>query len=324
MKFRTGFLIFLLSMLVLCGCNDDVFIERLEASQTEFRLPMLGGAFDVDLSHGDWRLDRVAVNHIDVDGEMIEEDLGVQRSGPLSLEGKGRAIHSNDNFALSVSRPHDDFLHVYLSQSVATREMLVELFLANDYEEVVITIVLEPCGGYRFDRIEYGQVYGVSGEGAVEEGWKVLFTNEGEANVSQEWAVFNDDAARTVSFPASTIQSEDIPNAMWYDELMKYVEEPFEVPLPEPFLLGGGLQFNGLKAPFATKDIKLSAELPDDKVAFSFAPGTTMLTVYWGYVEYWVDYTIWLVHDGGGKPLSFTGSMCSKTYDGTWIRTLDR
>ena len=132
MKFRTGFLFFLLSMLVLCGCNDDVFIERLEASQTEFRLPMLGGAFDVDLSHGDWRLDRVAVNHIDVDGEMIEEDLGVQRSGPLSLEGKGRAIHSNDNFALSVSRPHDDFLHVYLSQSVATREMLVELFLAND------------------------------------------------------------------------------------------------------------------------------------------------------------------------------------------------
>ena len=188
----------------------------------------------------------------------------------------------------------------------------------------MITIVLEPCGGYRFDRIEYGQVYGVSGEGAVEEGWKVLFTNGGEANVSQEWAVFNDDAARTVSFPASTIQSEDIPNAMWYDELMKYVEEPFEVPLPEPFLLGGGLQFNGLKAPFATKDIKLSAELPDDKVAFSFAPGTTMLTVYWGYVEYWVDYTIWLVHDGGGKPLSFTGSMCSKTYDGTWIRTLDR
>lgn len=324
MNIRSNILLLTLSLLALWGCNDDVFIEKLEASQTEFRLPMLGGVAEVNLSHGDWILDRVAVNHIDVDGQMIEEDYGIERSGALYLKGKGRAIHSNDHFSLSISRPLDDFLYIYLSQSVATREMLVQLFLVNDYEEVEISLILEPCGGYRFDRIEYGDVYGVSGDGAVDEAWKVILTNEGDSNIYQEWNVFNDDASRTVRFPASTIASEDIPDAMWHEELMKYVDEPFDVPLPEPFLLGGELVFNGLTAPFVTKDIRIPAELPDDKVAFSFGPGTSVLTLYWGYVEYWVDYTVWLVHDDGGKPLSFTGSMYSKAYDGAWVRTLDR
>mgnify|MGYP003462408475 CR=1 FL=1 len=66
---------FIVTLLVLsAGCNDDVFIERLEASQTEFKVPSLGGKFEIMFSHGDWNVERIAVDRVDVDGAIHEEN----------------------------------------------------------------------------------------------------------------------------------------------------------------------------------------------------------------------------------------------------------
>lgn len=311
---------FITLLILSAGCNDDVFIERLEASQTEFALPMTGGTVKVQLSHGDWRLDRVEANHIDCRGWVRDEDSEEQYS-VISLKRLGSARHESNFYQFVLERSDRNSLEMTVGQSMNTEETLFELYLTNDYEEVVVTVTMEPCGGYVFDRIEYGDVTYVSPEGMVEEGWKVVVNNATDSPLVQEWEVFNENACRTINFPANTIKSSDIPY-VWYDTLMEYLKEPFSVPVPEPFLARGNISLAGLTVPFTVRGMNLPVDLPDDRVMAVLEPGERTLTVYWGYDQYSVDYTIWLKHDDGGKPLSFSGSLTSKTCNGYWVKLI--
>ena len=54
-------------MLGLSSCNPGIFIERLEMPEAEYVIPFTGGCAEIVLSHGDWEIERVAVNNIDVE-----------------------------------------------------------------------------------------------------------------------------------------------------------------------------------------------------------------------------------------------------------------
>ena len=71
---RPSTLILLASLFILQGCNPGVFIERLEASQSEFVFPMTGGKAEISLTHGDWIMERVAVERVDAEGWIIDEN----------------------------------------------------------------------------------------------------------------------------------------------------------------------------------------------------------------------------------------------------------
>lgn len=307
------------TLMLSAGCNPDVFVERLEASQAEYALTMLGGRVEVEMNHGDWMLERVSVNRVDVYGKVTEGGT-VKENAPFCLKDYGRAEYSSSYIDFTLERNDDRHIMLDVGNSLSVKETVISLHLADGYEDVEISVYVAPCGGYVFDRIEYGDITYISSEDMVEEGWRFTFDNVSDGPVVRKFPVFGENAVRTVVFPAYTIGSDDIPHAEWYDELMGYVGVPFEVPIPDAFLEDGNLVFSGQTVTFGVRDITLPLELPDAEVDAVFQPGRSTLVVYWGYEEYAVDYTVWLRHNGGGRPLSFSGTFTSKAYTGEWVK----
>lgn len=308
-------------MILLSGCNPDVFVERLELSQHEFDLPMTGGSVDVSATHGDWTLERIAVNRVDVYGTVFDEG-GEHKSSSLCLKGLGRAIYEGEYIDFELERDALDHISMTVSQSVDTKPRLIELFLVNDYRTHVVTVNVSPCGGYRFDRIEYGEPRDILVD-CIEESWSLVLNNDSDAPIEQEFPVFDSEVVREINFPAYTIKSETIPEPQWFDELMKYLEGPFDVKLPDACLSDGRLTFiNDDTLTYSFGSSFISGEMPDDVVKVAVEQGSYTLKVFWYYDTYTVDYRIWLRSEEGGKPLSFSGEMISKVYTGKWERLL--
>lgn len=315
---------FIVTLLIFsAGCNGDVFIEKLEASQTEFEVPSLGGQFKIELTHGDWNVERIAVNRVDVDGIIREESCEEVR-GPLRLNGYGQADFTGSLTSFNVSRAKDEEVIMTFGPSKSIAEVQIDLYLSNDYQEVVVSFVQEHCTGYRFDRIEYGAITEHSNN-QYEDGWTEEFYNDSQAYLFKKVSVFNDDVVRIVSFPANTVHSYDIDIENWPDQIMKYVGEPFDVPVPDPCLDGKELTFSGQTVRYSWDDVYIPVVLPHTTREFVVSPmETVLLDMRWGYTEYVVDYTIWMCHDNGGQPFSFSGSVRSKTHDGRWTSSITR
>lgn len=307
--------------MILAGCNPGVFIEPLEVSQSEFHFSMLGGRAEIQVSHDDWILEKVTCNHIDEWGWITEN--GHEYYSAITLKGPGSAFHESNFGSFTIERFPDNRIVIDLGQSFLPEETLVELYVINDYSEIVITVTQDECTGYRFDRIEYGDVTYVSSVNKVEKGWSLNFNNEGDSVLEQDFPAFTEDAVRTVYFPAGAVQSNSL-YLEFYDTLMKYVSEPFSVPVPAPRMGAEGLVFDGDMAPFDYKGSTFPIELPDERVSCSFEPGWSVLDMYWYVEEYHVDYTLWLCHDGGGAPIFLTGTLQSKSYTGEWEKILKK
>lgn len=317
-SFRFLPILFVFPLLVLAGCNPDVFIEQLEASRTDFTFPMTGGEAEVRLTHGDWMLERVSIDKVDAQGWITHEG-GKDEYGALYLKDRGKVRYSSEFHDFEIVRDTDDHMLMNFGQSVDVSSRLIELYLVNDFEEVVITVAIEGCCGYSFDRIEYSDVtYNHTGQ--YDEAWALNLSNDSDAVLVQEFDVFNDDAHWTVDIPAGAVSSEDIPHPQWYAELVRYLDgEAFAVPLPSPYLENGVPVPGDVEIPFSYGEHNVDTVLPDDKVRVELPPGKSLLRVFWEYEEYGVEYTVWLKHENGGKPLSFSGTMHSKTYTGRWV-----
>ena len=308
-------------VILLPGCNPDVFVNRLEVSQHEFNLPMTGGSFEVSATHGDWILERIAVNRVDAYGTVFDEG-GEHRFSSFCLKGLGKAIYEGEYLDFELERDALDHMTMTVSQSFDTDPRLIELFMVNDYKTQVVTVNVSPCGGYVYDRIEFGEPRNVLVD-CIEERWSLVINNHSDALIEQEYPVFDADIIREINFPAHTVMSELIPEPQWFDELMKYVEAPFEVIVPDSCLSDGVLTFDDgdiLEYSFGVSPFM--GEMPDDVVKAAMDPGSYTLKVFWYYDTYTVDYRIWLRSEEGGMPLSFSGEMISKAFTGKWERLL--
>lgn len=289
--------------LVAVSCNPDVFIKPLDVSKSEFDVPFYGGSVEVQVSHGDWELERVAYNHIDIG--FIED-------------GDGVMWYENNFIRLHLSRPQPSRLLLTIDDSVNTDPSLVEIFISNGYESEVISIKVGACSGYSFDRVEYGEPVVVSPEDAYELVWSKTVNNSSAMPMNWESQVFDDRFCRTLWFPASTVMSGDMPYVMWYETLMKFVGEPFDVPVPDSFLSGGALSFSDGNVEFSYDKIVQPVVFSQSNASVSLAPGSNTVKMYWGYVEYEVPYTMWFTHSGEGRDLYFCGKFTSKAFNGKW------
>lgn len=282
-------------MLGLSSCNPGIFIEPLNASRTEYIIPFAGGAADVTLSHGNWEIDRISVNNIDVDAPAGDD--GVMR-------------HESRFMAFRLSRPSDQTLSLVLERSVDPDAVAIDIHISNDFQSLTVPVRIEACRGYSFDRIEYGEPFDMME--SFEEVW--IKTIESPAAMEWECDVFSEKFCRKICFTASSVTSEDVPEAMWMDELVKYVGGPFMVCLPDA-LGGEGLE-EGL-VEFSYKETLVPLAVPTDKAVIGLTPGKNTVRMFWGYVGYKISYTVWFRHPQGDE-LSFSGELVSKTHDGRW------
>ena len=296
--------IIILTLLAALACNPDMFIEPLDVSEAEFDVPFYGGSVEVQVSHGDWELERVAYNNVDLG--FVED-------------GDGVLWHEDNFIRLHISRPQPSKLLVKVDESVNSDASLIQVFIGNDYESEVVTVNVGPCSGYRFAGIEYGDVQVLTSDDAYEVGWSKSVSVASAQTIAFD--VFEGGASRTVFFPAATVVSSDMPYAAWYDTLMLYVDgEAFEVPVPDALPVAGGLVFSGETVEFGYTQVHMSMpELGAGETAMvSLAPGLNEVRMMWGYVEYRVPYVITFAHSGEGRDLTLRGEFTSKAHNGKW------
>ena len=290
--------------LLLVSCNPGVFIEPLDVARAEYDVRFYGGTVEIDVTHGDWELDRVAYDNIDLG--FVEDADGV--------------LWHEDNFIhMHISRPQPSKLWVTIDDSVNPEAGLIEIFIKNDYESEVVTINVSPCGGYAFSHIEYGDVQMLTPSDAYEEGWRKSVKNSTSSPLSQTFDVFEGGVSRTVFFPAATVVSADMPYAAWYDTLMQYLDgESFEVPVPDALPVDGSLTFSGEEVEFGYSAMEIPMPELDEQAKLTLAPGVNEVRMMWGYMEYKVPYVLTFTHSGGGRDLTLCGEFTSKAYNGKW------
>ena len=295
---------YVIAGLLLVSCNPGVFIEPLDVARAEYDVPFYGGTVAIDVTHGDWELDRVAYDNIDLG--FVEDADGV--------------LWHEDNFIhMHISRPQPSKLWVTIDDSVNPEAGLIEIFIKNDYEAEVVTINVSPCGGYAFSHIEYGDVQMLTSSDAYEEGWRKSVKNSTSSPLSQTFDVFEGGVSRTVFFPAATVVSADMPYAAWYDTLMQYLDgEAFEVPVPDALPVDGSLTFSGEEVEFGYSAMEIPMPELDEQATLTLAPGVNEVRMMWGYVEYKVPYVLTFSHSGGGRDLTLCGEFTSKAYNGKW------
>lgn len=305
-----GFIIFVtmkrLILLLICAmsaasCNPGVFIEPLVVEGTKYDVPFSGGSVVIDVSHGDWEIRNVTIDHVDAwwvsDGSMR---------------------HESNFMSFEITRPQSSRLVFTLDESVNSDPSLIQIFVGNDYESEVVSVNVGACCGYSFDRVEYGVPVAVSEADAFEQVWSRTVNNGSGQPMDWECPVFDESFCRTIWFPASTVVSDDMPYVMWYDTLMKFVGESFDVPVPAPFLSDGALSFSGEEVEFSYDKMVQPVEFMQSNAAVTLSPGNNTVKMYWGYVEYKVQYTMWFKHSGNGRDHCFTGMFTSKTFNGKW------
>ena len=295
---------YVIAGLLLVSCNPGVFIEPLDVARAEYDVQFYGGTVEIDVTHGDWEVYRVAYNYIDLG--FVEDADGV--------------LWHEDNFIrLHISRPQPSKLWVTIDDSVNPEAGLIEIFIKNDYEAEVVTINVSPCGGYAFSHIEYGDVQMLTPSDAYEEGWRKSVKNSTSSPLNQTFDVFEGGASRIVFFPAATVVSADMPYAAWYDTLMQYLDgEAFEVPVPDAMPVDGSLTFSGEEVEFGYSAMQIPMPELDEQATLTLAPGVNEVRMMWGYVEYKVPYVLTFSHSGGGRDLTVRGEFTSKAYNGKW------
>lgn len=285
-------------MLGLSSCNPGIFIEPLDADRREYVLPFTGGTAEVELTHGDWEVDRVAVGNVDIDARLGDDGVLRHESGFMSF---------------SLSRPSERTLRLVLERSTDPDTVEIGIHISNDFQTLEVPVAVGACRGYSFDRIEYGTVTGRVED--YEEAW----TETVDSPAASEWEadVFDERFGRTLRFPAASVTSPDMPEAMWMDELMKYVGQGFEVRIPSPFHEEGDMPELCGRTEFTYKEVFIAMGNPSEKVTLTLNEGRNVIRMQWGYVAYRIPYTIWLSHPDG-RPMSFSGELVSKAHDGRW------
>lgn len=311
--------IIILTLLAALACNPDMFIEPLTVSESKFVMPFTGGTVEVKMGHGDWEIERVALDHIDcnfievTDRSDDTHDVQPTHTTPATLR------HESNLITFELARPQKDRLVLVVEDVRNYKPMEMEIHLSNPFQSQVIYVHVEPSTGYEFDRIEYGEPVITSPADAYEQAWSVTECNEAAEPVTKEYYVFDIMLMRTVWFPAASVQSKDLPYVAWYDTLMEYVRGPFVVPIPGAVPAGASSDNTSTDViPFTYDKTIVMTTAPDHKAEVTLMPGDNVVSMYWGYVEYTVPYTMWFKHAGGGRPRCMTGEFTSRAYDGRW------
>lgn len=293
--------IIILTLLAALACNPDMFIEPLTVSESKFVMPFTGGTVEVQVGHGDWEIERVALDHIDCG---------------FVTDAEGNMRHEDNFTRFVIARPQRDKLVLTVEDMSNSSPIEMEIHISNPFQSQVIYVYMEPCTGYEFDHIEYGELVVTSRSDAYEEAWRVTEVNETASPVTKVYDVFGATLERTVWFPAATVVSADLPYVSWYETLMEFVTEPFSVPIPDALPSGNDPETPTI--PFTYDKTTIPTEAPEAKAEVTLMPGENTVIMYWGYVEYTVPYTMWFKHADGGRPRCMTGEFKSRAYDGRW------
>ena len=115
--------IIILPLLAVLACNPDMYIEPLTVSESKFVMPFTGGAIVVQVGHGDWEVERVALGHIDCG---------------FVTDAEGNMRHESNFITFKLARPLKDKLVLTVEDMSNSSPMEMEIHISNPFQAQVI------------------------------------------------------------------------------------------------------------------------------------------------------------------------------------------
>ena len=158
MKTIVNLTAYILILLGLYSCNDDVFVDDFRISDTEFTLDGNGDEVTIRFASSNW--DLVWMYTYDSDFthqyEVYDADDNlIMRNQDAYLKGLGKIVCNEKltDFIIQRSNPKD--LKITVGENVRNDYFRFMLVVSNEYESQEIYVQITPSDKYVFDHISY-------------------------------------------------------------------------------------------------------------------------------------------------------------------------
>ena len=149
-------------MTMLCGCNDDVFIDSFAPSTDKMQVPVDGSASTLRFENDNWYVRGLFWEKDDtyeeIRGDIYASDgnlLYFNASFNFNDLGQAKCVARYPKFALTLERTGPKELRLSDAENIGLDTCCLALGVGNDYEYREIKLLLAPSPRYRLDSIVY-------------------------------------------------------------------------------------------------------------------------------------------------------------------------
>ncbi|HRN15901.1 MAG TPA: hypothetical protein PLF38_02455 [Xylanibacter oryzae] len=197
-----------ISLFLFNSCNNDVFVDEMNASTTNLQMSGEGDSTVVGFSTSDWHILSVYYGDeyykdvfygklYDVNGNIINNDDVPFYDFKID---KGYIIHSGTQEGFTISRTQDKCLNIKLDENLTGKDFMFTILIGNSFKTIPINVIQKASSGYTLDHITYKykpQSY------CKKEEWTVdTINNISKSALTIEYSVFSEE--RQVSSFVST------------------------------------------------------------------------------------------------------------------------
>ena len=158
MKTIVNLTAYILILLGLYSCNDDVFVDDFRTSDTEFTLDGNGDEVTIRFASSNW--DLVWMYTYDSDFthqyEVYDADDNlIMRNQDAYLKGLGKIVCNEKLTDFIIQRSNPKELKITVGENVRNDYFRFMLVVSNEYESQEIYVQITPSDRYVFDHITY-------------------------------------------------------------------------------------------------------------------------------------------------------------------------
>ena len=306
MKTIVNLTAYILILLGLYSCNDDVFVDDFRISDTEFTLDGNGDEVTIRFASSNWDL----VWMYTYDSDFIHQyevydvdDNLIMKNQDVYLKGLGKIVCNEKLTDFIIQRSNPKELKITVGENVRNDYFRFMLVVSNEYESQEIYVQITPSDRYVFDHITYS-LNAYSHEWRLEETKSFIQSNYWD--IPYPCLLFPyKDAHHEVVFKS------DDPEAF---RLLGGDHPTVEIPSIENGVLG----MKGVQAQYTPRQQALPFPKIEKEI---FIPPYTTQRITYMLVHEWfeTEYTLYTFHPKTKKQRIITGTLQSTIPTKNWI-----
>lgn len=291
---------YLLILLVLYGCNGDVFVDDFRSSDSELTLDGNGDSAVIRFASSNW--DLLQIYTYDENFSYSYEIYGTD--GKLItieqfpyMKGLGKIVCNEELTGFTVERSNPQELKITVDENARSTHFRFMIIASNEYESQEIYVEISPSDRYVFDHVTYS-LDAYSFEIKTEREPSTLNYN----NTDNPYTLLISPYENVYS---SVIFRSDMPGAF---QLLKEDNLTVEIPSMED----GSLVMNGKQAQYTSLEQTWPFPNMEKKEVYIPPRAYQRITPLIDYEWFETRYTLYATHPKTGKQRSITGMLQSK------------
>ena len=300
MKTIVNLTAYILILLGLYSCNDDVFVDDFRTSDTEFTLDGNGDEVTIRFASSNW--DLVWMYTYDSDFthqyEVYDADDNlIMRNQDAYLKGLGKIVCNEKLTDFIIQRSNPKELKITVGENVRNDYFRFMLVVSNEYESQEIYVQITPSDRYVFDHITYSlDMYSYG---------KVIETQKSFVQ-SNYW---------DIPYPYLLSPYEDVQHEVIFTS---YMPEAFQLlgesnlTVEIPSIKSRYLEMNGKKAQYISTKQSFPYHNTEQKEILIPPSTIQRITLMLEYERFETQYTLYAFHPKTKKQRIITGMLQSK------------